>query len=326
LGAALAARVLRDEGHHVVFVNHADHVFGFGHGAADVVAEVSGFGWKLTAERRTARAQHFLGIPVPPPPAPVPADETQRAIVTGPVLSIGAGRKYRPDNEVSFPAFLMALMVRTDRPVELVGPNSKEPWWQPVKARFGSRLRLRGRLSFEQTRERLASAACYVDSFPVTGGTALTQGLMAGKAVFAPPFSAGGYSLADVLRSASVAAMTDEIIKFLETGEEPASQALVRKRIENEFGKEGISNRIILLETGSFKPPPEELLADGLDLRYHVDAWYRSGEPTFSWPPQAKPGLLTRVVLCVHMLKSARFRRPKLQKVLRWGLIGPRIN
>src|SRR6476620_6809927 len=45
IGAALAARVLREEGRRVVFLNHADHVFSFGPGAAATVAQVSGFGW-----------------------------------------------------------------------------------------------------------------------------------------------------------------------------------------------------------------------------------------------------------------------------------------
>ncbi len=55
--AALAARVLVAQGKKVLFVNHADHVFSLGPGAADSVLEICMTGWKTTRDRRAARAQ-----------------------------------------------------------------------------------------------------------------------------------------------------------------------------------------------------------------------------------------------------------------------------
>lgn len=326
LGAALAARVLREEGRQVVFLNHADHVFSYGPGAADVVAEVSGFGWRLTSERRAARAQHFLGIPLPAPPLPLPPSEAARAIAEGPILSIGSASKYRPDGVRDFAAFLMALMDRTDRPVELIGPCPEDSWWRPVLARHGDRLRLPGPLPFEKTRTRLAAAACYVDSFPVTGGTALTQGLMAGKIVFAPPYPAGGYSLADALRAPSVATMTEQILAFLSTGKEPAEQAAIRARIAAEFSSEALTGRLARLEDGAQDPPPAEMLAAAQDLDYYTDAWRRSGRPVFSLPPHSQPALAARLALSARLFGGAGIDRPKLPALLWWTLLGPLPN
>lgn len=322
IGAAIAARVLRNEGREVVFLNHADHVFGFGHGAATTVAEVSGFGWRLTAERRTARAQHFLGIPVPPSPQPTP-DAAAQAIADGPILSIGSAHKYRPDGGQDFPTFLMTLMSRTNRPVELIGPTPDDPLWQPVRAKYGNRLRLLGTLPFEDTLTRLAAAACYVDSFPITGGTALTQGLMAGKAVFAPPYPAGGYSLTDALRAPSIAAMTQQILDFLDSRDEPAAQSAIRHRIAAEFGTEALAQRLARLEQGAEDPPPHEMLAAAQDLDYFANAWRRCGHSVFAVPRRARPGLETRIALTRRVAGNSGIQRPLMPLLLCWALLGP---
>jgi len=326
LGAALAARVLRNEGHEVVYLNHADHVFGFGHGAASVVAEVSGFGWRLTAERRSARRQHFLGIPVPLPPRQLAPNMAARAIAEGPILSIGSAGKYQPDRGLDFQAFLMTLMDRTDRPVELIGPRPEDHWWQPVLARHGNRLSLLGRLPYEEMRARLATASCYIDSFPVAGGTALTQGLMAGKTVFAPPYPAAGYSLADALRAPSVDAMTEQILAFLATGKEPAMQATIRDRIAAEFGTEAIACRLARLEQGARDPPPSDMLAAAQDLDYHTNVWRRSGRPIFAFPPLARPAINTRLALMIRAAGHGDTQWPTMPSFLRWALCGPKAS
>lgn len=321
LASAIAARILRDEGRTVVFLNHADHIFGFGHGAANVVAELSGFGWRMTAERRVAQGQHFLGIPAPPT-APAPGSVGQ-SVATGPILSVGSAYKYKPDGALDFPAFLMELMDRTDRRVEIIGPRPDDPWWQPVLSRHGDRLSLPGPLPFRETQARIAGAACYVDSFPVSGGTALTQGLMAGKTIFAPPYPAGGYGLADTLRAPSIESMTGRILEFLATGKEPAEQAAMRRRIAEEFGPEAIERRLTRLEQGAADAPPEEMLAAARDLDYFATGWRRSGSPVFVPSRQARPDLGTRIALTARVLAHSGFRRPSLPLLLGWTLLGP---
>lgn len=323
LGAAIAARVLRDEGHEVVLLNHADHVFGFGHGAATIVAEVSGFGWRLTAERRVAQAQHFLGIPTMTASPQPTLEAAMQAAKEGPILSIGSAYKYRPNGGEDFQAFLMALMSRTDRQVDLIGPTPEDPWWKPVLARHGSRLRLLGRLSFEDTLAHLAAAACYVDSFPITGGTALTQGLMSGKTIFAPPYPAGGYSLADALRAPSIEAMTEQVLAYLASGKEPPEQAVIRRRIADEFGTEALKHRLARLEQGAKDPPPEEMLAAAQDMDFFTKAWRQGGASVFAVPRQARPGLATRIALTRRVAGRPGIRRPVLPLLLGWTLLGP---
>jgi hypothetical protein len=326
LGAALAARVLRDEGRRVVFLNHADHVFSFGPGAADIVAEISGFGWRLTAERRMVRAQHFLGIPLTHLPTALAPSEVARAIAEGPILSIGHARKYRPAGTQNFPAFLMELMRRTDRTVELIGPSPADPWWQPVLARHGDRLRLRGPLPYEETCRRLSAAACYVDSFPVTGGSALTQGLMAGKAVFALAYPAGGYSLADIMRSNSAKEMVEQILAFLASGKESVVQSETRARVAAEFGKEALARRLARLDEGAQDPPPAEMLAAARDLNYHADMWRACGQPVFTHPPHARPSPVARLALTARLLCNSQIEQPNLLSTLCWTLLGFRIS
>ena len=269
LGAAIAARALRTEGRKVFFLNHADHVFSFGPGACNAVVEVSGFGWQTTEKRRAARAQHFLGIPIDY----LPNDGEKLLVDKSPLLTVGASYKYEPFNGLDFPNFAIKLLDGCNRNLTIIGSDGSESWWSRLKTRHGERVNFFGSLPSAETQDHIAAAACYVDSFPVTGGTVFTEALVAGKTVFGPPNPVVGYSIADVLRSSSIAGMATEIFEFLATGIEPEQQAIVRRRVMEEFGEEAISTRLAKLESGYFETPPPELLLTRNDFDFHINIW-----------------------------------------------------
>lgn len=317
LGSALAARALRAEGHRVLFVNHADHVFSYGPGAADSVLEISSWGWRLTAARRAAHAQHFLGIPVEAPtdtPAPTPE---------GPIMSIGAAKKYRPTAvDGGFPAFLLALLARTDRDVELIGPRETDPWWAEVIEGHPGRVRFRGPLSFAETEVRLREAGAYVDSFPVNGGTAFPQALMANRTVFGPGGDDGGYGLAGALRSPSLAEMTDALLAFLESGREPPRQTQIRRRIAEEFSVEAVTDRLIAAAHGRDVPVPAELAASPRKLDWHAGIWRDRGETAVELHPAPHLPFSTRLQLASRMAGPTLQRRFRSRRLLKWTLRG----
>lgn len=280
-GAALAARLLRSEGREVLFVNHADHAFSYGPGAADVCLEVSGFGWRLSAARRAIHAQHFLGIPVEESARSVPEPDQNDRPPQGPVFSMGNGQKYQPANAYDFPAFVSHLLDRTDAEMEIVGPSPSKPWWTETLERHGDRIRLLGPRPYKETSARLAVAAAYVDSFPMNGGTAFPQALMAGKTVFGPGADHGGYSLADTLLSPTVEAMTEALIAFLRTGAPPKHEGKVRRSIAEEFNADAIAARLEAAAEGDLRSPPPELMAAPRRLDHFVDVWRADGRVTF---------------------------------------------
>jgi hypothetical protein len=325
LGAALAARQLRAEGRQVLFVNHADHVFSYGVGAADLCLEVSGFGWRLSEARRPARARHFLGIPVnetecvpPPPRAP--------GTPTGTVFSMGSYNKYKPGGGYDFPAFVSDLLDRTRTSVEVIGAYPSDPWWAAALERHGGRLQLLGSRPFEETSARLAAAACYVDSFPINGGTAFPQALMAGKTVFGPGADAGGYNLADSLRFPSVQAMSDALCAFLDTGIPLEGEQAIRSRIATEFNADAIAARLLEAVEGRPGLPPPELLASPRALHWYPEMWRAGGQVDVRMRGHKAPlvGLSTRLELALRIAGRPEVRGAPCGRraMLRWVLKG----
>lgn len=323
LGAALAARALRAEGRRVLFVNHSDHAFAFGPGAADAVLEISGFGWRLTEARRAARAQGFLGIPVrtpadPPPPAP-----------GGPIVSMGDWEKYRPRaGEPGFPGFLLALLPRTDREVELIGPRAEDPWWAEVLARHPGRVRLHGPLPFAEASARVAAAGAYVERFPRNGSTALMEALLANRTVFAlggeAGGDAGGYGLVDALRFPSAEVLTEALLAFLATGREPPLEAEMRRRIREEFGVAAVTARLIAAAEGRPSPIPEELPRAPRPLNRQVDLWRGHGEVNLVLRPAPALPLGRRLAVARRRAGGGPLRRRHFGRgtLLRWASTG----
>lgn len=280
-GAALAARRLRLEGRKVLFVNHADHCFSYGPGAADVCLEVSSFGSRLSAARRTIHSQNFLGIPIQATGVAPLAPSPPFGLPRGPVFSIGSSQKYKPGGGFDFPAFACDLLDRTHVEMELVGPSPHDPWWADAKAKHGDRLRLLGPLSYEETSARLACASAYVDSFPMPGGTAFPQALMAGKTVFGIRSDCGGYNLADTLRYPSVEAMGEALISFLGTGLLPERQVKMRLRIAEEFNADACAARLEAAANGNINTVPPEMMAAPCALNHYINMWHEAGRIAF---------------------------------------------
>ena len=64
--ASSALRNMSEMSNHpkFIFVNHADHTFSLGLGSADVVFELSSYGWGLRGKRGTESISSFIGIPI----------------------------------------------------------------------------------------------------------------------------------------------------------------------------------------------------------------------------------------------------------------------
>jgi hypothetical protein len=255
--AAFAARILRKAGKHVLFVNHADHVFSLGPGTADIVLEICATGWRTTSERRAALAQSFMGIPIA-------SSENAKAIWkkdrTGPIVSMGGPGKFKPSEVLSFPHFAERILSRVDNDIVLIGPSDKDPWWAEVASKFPSRLKLLGTQAPKAVAEIMRNAACYVDSFPLDGGTAYPQTALMGLPCFGPNANnASGVSAAEQLRFATLAQMEDAIVSFLHTGAYPFDLEAVRKSIRTDLSVEAVTARVVRATQGGTCPLPPAL-------------------------------------------------------------------
>lgn len=275
---AFAARALRALGRRVLFVHHADHIFGFGTGAADVVLELCKTGWRTTQERRRVSAQSFMGIPVSQaatPPTPIAPRDRK-----GPIVSMGGGGKYKPSQMMSFPRFLDQLLGRVENDVVLIGPSSKDPWWEEVCAKYPNRVTLCGALPPEVAGTWLSRASCYIDSFPLEGGTAYPQAILAGVPVFGPhKASASGISPADALRLDGEAELLEAVTSYIKTGEYPFDLQGLQTEIHTEYSDEAVAARVIQAAEGALLPLPESLERLGRrDPDYNVKIWQDAGK------------------------------------------------
>lgn len=213
--SAIAARILAQAGKSIIFYNHADHVFTYGISTAKTVCEISSYG--IALNNRTGRAKNpcYLGIPIN-----FHEDQSDTGLGEGSgrvktVLSCGDATKYAPSN-VFFGEFIDCLLRQEPNvTILLVGPTGDEPWWDGHVSRWGDRVQFLGVLAHDKYVAVMARADVYVDSFPITGGTAFPEALLNGKLVAGLQNPIQGYSPADELRVKNVEQLAERVIKLL---------------------------------------------------------------------------------------------------------------
>lgn len=225
--AALAARLLAKAGYKVIFYNHADHLFSFGIGAAHLVCEISRYGIEINELSKRVKGQSiWMGVPInkhlqSSTQTPCASDLTNRYAGEKIVLSAGSGYKYCPDNEFVFGKFINQLLAsRSDVKVLLVGPTGNEKWWAEFKKNWGARVEFLGILPSWEYAQLLARADIYVDSYPITGGTAFPEALLSGKLCTGLSTPIQGYSLADTLKVATSDDMVVRVNALLDGNDE----------------------------------------------------------------------------------------------------------
>ncbi len=209
----------------VAFYNHADHAFSFGYSISDRVYEISGFGYELSKKKKSdGLPRAYLGIPLQRSDARVlqGIESTE-----GYVVSAGTAYKYHPTGGLDFIVFAEELVEKIRRKFIVIGPDrTKEVAWQQVYERSKGLVDAIGILPHDAYIAKVRGAACYVDSFPMTGGSAFPEVLLEGVSVFALQLSCSGYSCLDVIRQPTTVALMDVIAEFFDGGDRAYNQQL----------------------------------------------------------------------------------------------------
>lgn len=219
IGAVIAARLLKSIGTTTVFYNHADHVFSYGISGADIVCEISLYGLKISKiSKRVLGKSILMGIPLTQ--TAYNSKEHQPAATTArmkTVLSCGSGYKYKPGGGHNFADLANKILEeRKDVQIVLVGPSGKEKWWSDLISRWGARLRFTGKLPADDYACLLQTADVYVDSFPICGGTAFPEALLAGISATGLNVPIQGYTFADELRVDTIDALLERVCLLLD--------------------------------------------------------------------------------------------------------------
>ena len=198
--STLAARVARERGTKVGLYNHADHCFSYGFKSVDVVFEVSIYGRMISQKYRQLYKWSFAGIPLNSP------SMTNEAIEGTYFLSSGPSYKYDFGVDGVFTHILEELIPRSNKKCVLIGPA-----FLPYDAsRKLHEFQKKGLLvvlppvKHDEYIWYLKNCFAYLDSSPVTGGSALPEAALYGKPCIGLINPIMGYSPIDVIRSKSV--------------------------------------------------------------------------------------------------------------------------
>lgn len=262
----------------VCFINHADHVFSVGIGAASRVFEVSTYGWVLRAKRGTESASSFIGLPIKQPDQEdhVKPFEAPVAFLTG-----GSAYKFRPLRGMSLPPALDRLLDKHPRSrLTVVGPGPKDWWWLWLRVRRFRRVQFSRVVPRETYRALRRRCAVYIDSHPMGGATAFPEALMSGCNVAGIRGVGWGYSCADELLSANA----DTFIQHcgeLAIGNQSAlqRQQSIRDRCVSYHGPVEVRARLdcSLAENRLVWPPQDQL--NNLPSPILEEAWRTSESP-----------------------------------------------
>ncbi|MES2105899.1 MAG: hypothetical protein V4634_17900 [Pseudomonadota bacterium] len=272
LAAALTARFF---GVKVLLYNHADHVFSYGHGIADRVLEVSYFGWALRTQRNIQDKSVYAGIPLKFPEK-VPSFSPDSSNEAAYLASAGTAYKYKPSDQFSFPQFVLEYArIRQDRLV-VIGPSLwSDWWWWKVRLTLGSRVSFYKKMPHDKYLGFLMQAKAYVDSFPLTGGTAFPEIFSLGIPSFGVLTGSHGYSPADQLKSASRQELVADLAAFLATQQRGKLEtAAILAQIHDAHGIENVADRIRYaydLRKDEKQPPWEN--PGTIDARFYEKIW-----------------------------------------------------
>ena len=285
-----------------VLVNHADHVFWLGTGAADVVAHLRDGAVNVSATHRGISRARSVVVPIPlDRPAPASRREAARAqLGVGPsdvlVLTIASEYKFADADGLHFvDAVLPAVEADSRIVVRAIGPRRTGRWLAAEEASHG-RIRALGEQS--DIADYYIAADIYLDSFPVPSFTSLLEAGQAGVPVIARSGfdSHGGYLDLDELdgvtgfvRARSAQEVTSTLVAW---GRNPqarvAAGAALRERLQETHSGTGwlrsvetAYRRAVMPasnEPASTDPLPATLVTDLAEAhrRGGVDAAYLS--------------------------------------------------
>jgi len=268
----------------VVFVNHADHVFSFGFEHADVVAEVSHFGYGIDNEFRQT-VSTYLGIPlniksIKKVPGFLASSKLK-------IFSAGSRLKYKPAAIAgSFQKILFKILTDIDTAeVTVVGPSIfQDWWWWNLKLRYPDRVKIIQSLPHAEYVNELNSANLYLDSFPMTGGTALPEARSKNIPVAGMASGSSGYTPLDVLKYKSI----DDLVHDLIGMANGTSTSIENKNNDPDIIRsllywhafESVADRLNSLVKREFTPMPSEGGSD-VDFDFYRRDWISRGEVSF---------------------------------------------
>jgi hypothetical protein len=275
----------------VYYVNHADHVFSYGAGVADIWFQISSFGAKIDDLRNLKGKVSFLGIPIENKCSADNINTENLAFMTA-----GAAEKYKPINGLSIFPLLYSLLQRNKKSrLHVIGPNIKRDyWWWLIKIRHPMRVKISKRIPFDKYMEIVKYSQICIDSHPIPGGTAFAEQFIQGKICIglASPFQ--GYTPVELLK--------EKYIEDVSCHRQEVIEDEIKKVLQQFHGPEAVKERFnMAVFHGELSPNLcEEYLTWSGDISYDWSKVIKSIPSDFHFS-----NIITKFAL-QHSSKSAR--------------------
>ncbi|MFD1802229.1 hypothetical protein ACFSFZ_08515, partial [Mixta tenebrionis] len=160
----------------IILYNHADHLFWVGIRIAHLICETRSWGKRFSEEYRGITNNFVLGIPA--------SDVSNDTLSVKPhvtsdvkiITSIGMPHKYLAiPGQFSFYDYMNSILqTRKDVIFNIIGPTEEDyPEWQQLSGKYNGRVVFLGRVIGDKYWNYINKSELIVDSFPMSGGTAL---------------------------------------------------------------------------------------------------------------------------------------------------------
>jgi len=200
----------------IVHFNHADHRFWVGASLPNRVIEMRTWGKALSNAKRELYNSEVVGIPMPSVTRslkPTLDKSKARAALAIPedyevLLTIGPARKYARGPRTNFPIVMRNLLVgHPKRLLISVGQaKAQNSDWRELETAFPGQVRFVSTIARDLLETYISAADVGIDSFPMSGGTAVLDMFTLGLPVFSlkcetghfdPVISSGFYCLTE---------------------------------------------------------------------------------------------------------------------------------
>ncbi|URR35479.1 hypothetical protein NBE99_12720 [Thermosynechococcus sp. HN-54] len=295
----------------IYFINHADHVFNYGHSICNSILEVSGYGYYRTEALKHYQAHHLVGIPLNTVHLkkiqyrPNYRSNDQKFFS---ILTIAGGDKLRPTQEWNYPLFINQLLDNFDNnriSITIIGQSGEEPWWKKgyVSQKKLEKVKFIKSLPYEKLYKDINLYDAYLDSFPFTGGTVISEIAAIGVPIYAPKLPCQGYSIADKVRSDSLDIVMQGIKDHILDGKLPYDTQSLAFEVQSFHHPSSYLNRLMNIINDRGIKVPSILLNFKPDILFLEKAYateWIEGLPNL--PRETSP--VNRIKLLIYSLEK----------------------
>lgn len=267
--SSLAARIARESGTKVALYNHSDHCFTFGMNSVDILCEISVYGRTISEKYRPELPWSFAGIPLDINVATRKSSEVKDYI-----LSSGPAYKFDFNEGSIFSTIVETLVGTLAIKMIIIGPGELPQTASKSLlhlVRMGNLIILPA-VAHGVYAEYLRSCICYLDSTPITGGSALPEAALLGVPCVGMESAIMGYSPIDVIRSKTVADLIFRVKQL--NGNQAGAADFDRATLLNAHTPALVADRILSsLQQGTCINIPYIINTESINIEYFHEQW-----------------------------------------------------